>query len=253
MIFFKKILPFISGLGCVLVLELFISFPTQWLFFLILLLFIIFFTTLFINSFKINVNFFGFIISPVIFSISGYLSLFFLERWSLKQIIIAVVFVGLLIFWGNMVSFLWNKARYIPYALENISSYMNLLAAFFIFVSSFNFFILGVGRIRYLMFLIFITVLALSWQTLWINKIEHESRKYFPYIFALIFIELFWVMHYLPTSYLVTAIILTTVFYSINNVTRYHLLDNLTNKVIIRYTVISTLVIVSALLTASWT
>ena len=253
MIFFKKLIPFIAALICAILLELLLVSPDSWFLLLVIISFTIGLTTYYLNHAKLNKNFFGFSLSPLIFALSGYLFLFFLETAYLEQIIIGVIFLGLAIFWSNLVNYIWDKPRYQTFALENISSYLNLLSAFFIFVSAFNLFVLGVGRIRYLIILILFAALALSWQTFWINKIENKSKKYFPFIFALVFIELFWVMHYLPISYLVTGIILTAVFYTGINITRFHLLNNLTTKVITRYVVIALVVIASALITASWT
>ncbi|MBU0731849.1 hypothetical protein KKC88_03135 [Patescibacteria group bacterium] len=253
MIFFKKIVPYISAALVAGLLELLFVWSDGWWILLLFLGFIVLITTFYLNHFKFDKNLLGFSVAPVMFALSSYLFLFFLESPMFEQIIIFLVFLGLAVFWANLVNFIWDKPRYQTYALENISSYLNLFSAFYIFVGSFNLYILGITRMRYLLAMVFIVALALSWQTFWINKVEHQSKRYFPFIFAIIFFELFWVMHYLPISYLVTGIILTAVFYTATNITRFHLLDNLNKKVVARYVVISLVVITSALLTASWT
>lgn len=253
MIFYKKLVPFFSALVIGAMMELLIAYPLNWYIFLIVIALVVLVTVYYLNSYKFDKAFLGFAITPLLFAISGYLMIFFLETSYVEQIVIGVIFLGLLIYWGNVVTYLWDKARYTMSAMENVSSSINLLASFFLFVSTFNFFILNFIRLRYLIFFIFIVVFALSWQTFWVNNIENKSKKYFPLIFTLIFIELFWVLHYLPISYLVTGIIMTVVFYAITNVTRYHLLDLLQKKIIYRYATISIIVVVVALLTASWT
>lgn len=253
MIFFKKILPFASSLLAALLMEGLFAWPDGWWAILLFLSAAVFLTTLYLNRFRLNKDLLGFCVAPLAFALSSCLFLFFLESPVFEQVVIALVFIGLAAFWSNMVNFIWDKPRYQTYSLENVSAYLNLFSAFYAFVSAFNLYILGIARLRWLMALVFAAALALSWQTFWINKVEHRSKKYFPLVFAVIFLELFWVMHYLPISYLVTGIVLTAVFYTATNITRFHLLDNLNNKVVARYVVISLVVIASALLTASWT
>ncbi|MBU0670978.1 presenilin, partial [Patescibacteria group bacterium] len=101
MIFYKKLVPFFSALVIGAMMELLIAYPLNWYIFLIVIALVVLVTVYYLNSYKFDKAFLGFAITPLLFAISGYLMIFFLETSYVEQIVIGVIFLGLLIYWGN--------------------------------------------------------------------------------------------------------------------------------------------------------
>lgn len=253
MLLLRRFAIYLSGLLILLNFELFILFPHVWYIFLLIALILPLITVAWLNGLKFDQNFLGFSATPLFFLLSNYLFLLFLEDNLLKQVII--IGGGLLytLLLSNVFIYLYRTAKYRSYSLENISNYLNLVAVFFIFTSAFSFYVLAVGRLRYMLILVFLTALALSWQTLWINKINDSRNKFFIFILSISLTEMYWALHYWPTSFFVNGLILSIVFYLALNLMRHHLIEALTKRLALRYVIISGIIIVATLATAQWT
>ena len=112
-----------------------------------------------------------FLIPPIFLAGAAYVILFFVEGMLYTQLFIVFVLFLLWNFIENIFLFLYQPVKYQPYALENISAYVNLVTVFCMgasFHSSMLF--LGTsGAISAI--LVFIVTYVLILQMLWINKI----------------------------------------------------------------------------------
>ncbi len=70
---------------------------------------------------------------------------------------------------------------------------------------------------------------------------------------SLVIIEGMVVIYFWPVSFFVSAGLLTLVLYFILNLSRYYLLQSLTRRLLIRFTVVSSIAAVLILSTAHWT
>jgi hypothetical protein len=194
-----------------------------------------------------------FLIPPVFLVGASYVILFFIEGVLYTQFFIVFVVFLLWNFIENTFLFLYQPVRYQPYALENISAYVNLITVFCIgasFHSSILF--LGTSGAISTVF-IFLVTFILIMQMLWINKIVIKGNYFVTGVIALIVAEMFWATIFLPSSYLVNGIVIAISYYFLVGIFRYWLLKSLDKKVFKRYIIISVSVFLLVAVTARWT
>lgn len=253
MIKFKQILPYLATVALIMFFESAIYYYLSWRWWMLGINISIILTVLIINNFHLNKETLGFILTPLVLCNAVFGFLLFQENIIIKQTIIFVACFLSWIFLHNLSIFFYNAKAYFVYSLENISGFINLLALFFLYVSVFAFYILSVSRLRWLIALIAVVTLALTWQTLRMNKVSGWRTRFLPWMNALMITEMFWVCHYWPTSFYVNGLLLIVVYYVIMNLGRLYFLDNLTKKHVIRYLAGSSIIIILILLTAQWT
>jgi hypothetical protein len=148
---------------------------------------------------------------------------------------------------------LYQPVKYQPYALENISAYVNLVSVFFMgasFHSSMIF--LGTSGAMSSLF-VFIFTLVLVIQMIWINKIVLRGNYLVAIMLSLLVTEIFWATVFLPSSYLVNGLIMAISYYFLVGIFRYWLLNSLDRKVFKRYIIISLSIFIVIALSARWT
>lgn len=193
-----------------------------------------------------------YLLTPLSFLTSSVFFLIFLERpWARHLLALSVAaFCG--IFLENIFVYIYQHAKYQINSLENVSNYLNL-ASMFLFNSSFFGFSVFLNIALWKLSLIsFAITFILTFQTIWINKINVRAALLHIFVICLILFELFWTVSFLPTAFYVNGLIIAISFYLMNNLMRLHLLDKLNKKVIRRYFILCGLVIFFVLLTAQW-
>jgi len=251
MIFIKRLIPYFSAGLVILSLEWSLNYYLNWQFWVIALLLNVVLTVLFLNKFRLNKETFGFMVSPVCFLLSSLAFLYFQEAVIWQQ---AIIFGGSLLYWlfiNNISNFLYQSKSYLPYSLESVSNYLNLVAIFFTYITCFSFFILTVSRLRWLIILIFLVTLLLTWQSMWINKI-HQRFNFFIFVLPVVITEMYWALHYWPTSFFVCGFILTLIYYIFTTFVKLHHLENLNKKNVIRHLALSSLILIIVLSTTTW-
>jgi hypothetical protein len=170
--------------------------------------------------------------------------------WSYLSVGITIILFFL--FTKNLAIFLYQPAKYIPYSLEHISTYSNVVASFFLYVSIFMFFILGVGRLRYMLLVGLVGTLIVVWQTFWIQKISWKRSKWYAAIISLVAVEAIWVLHFWPVSYFTSGLLLTIGLYMLLHISRHYVSDTLTRQRSVRYILIASITSLVLLLTTQW-
>lgn len=193
------------------------------------------------------------IITPLFFIGFSFLFLLFIEGLLYKQLIaVGIVFLWW-IFIENIFLFFYQPVRYQPYALENITAYLNLVTVF-LMGSSFHGLILFLGfSSAPLIIFTFLVTLLLVIQIIAINKISIKKNVLLISVLALLVSEMFWVTKFLPSSYLVNGTIIAISFYFLTGIVRHWFLESLDKKVVKRYLGISIIVLLIIAITARWT
>jgi len=194
-----------------------------------------------------------FLLPPFFLIGSSFIFLFFVEGLLYKHLFVLLIVFLWWIFIENIFLFFHQPVRYQPYALENISAYLNLVTVFFI-GSSFHSFILFLGFSSSLLTLfIFIAIFFLVMQMIWINNLSARHNLFLIGILALLISELFWVTKFLPSGYLANGIILAIGYYFLTGIVRHWILKSLDRQVVKRYLWISGLSLLVIVITARWT
>ena len=193
-----------------------------------------------------------YLLTPLSFLTSGVFFLMFLERpWARHLLALSLaIFCG--VFLENIFVYIYEHAKYQINSLENVSNYLNLASMFLFNSSLFGFSVFLNIALWKLSLISFVITFALTFQTIWINKINIRAAPIQISVICLVLFELFWAVSFLPTAFYVNGLIIAISFYLMNNLMRLHLLDSLNKKVIRRYFILCSLIIFFILLTAQW-
>jgi hypothetical protein len=234
-------------------LELIRNYGSLALIFLGLEIVLIFLTVLNFTKNSFNKRFFNFLITPLIFAISFFGLLLLIENpWWYHGLTIGAGFF-LYLFLEQILNYFYFAVRYQPYTLENFSFYWNMLAVFAVSASLFAALLFVGIKVWYLTAFFFIVIFILTKQIYWVNKIEWTKYAIFCWVTALTMSELFLVLNYLPTSYLVNGIVMAIVFYVMTGLGRLFLQDKLNARNIFNYLIMGGASLIAVLATAQWT
>ncbi|MFH1610469.1 MAG: hypothetical protein ABIA91_01125 [Patescibacteria group bacterium] len=254
MILIKRIVPFFLGILNLVILEIVLKQPSlvSWLSsaLFVLTLLSIWFLVKKSLGFKPTLRFvliFGMLI------VAEVASLLFIEHFLAKHFLIVLTSLVLLFYAEYLFLFLYDSGRYKAYSLENLNNFVNL----------FNFLLLSIAIFAFMVFmnisiwiaLVGIFVLSvisflLSFKS---NKIELVPTRVVIIVGTILILELFIVLNWLPFSFYLKAIVLTSFYYLINGLFRLKLTESLNRKVASKYVFIFLAVWFISLLTARWT
>ncbi len=252
MILIRRSIPIIASLIISVFLELLIIYPEYLLYFWLGLLATIALSLLAISKKELWLVRASFFISLLLFNSGMYFFLFFLSGETIRQtIIMATVFLNI-VAWTQIFYYYFRTSKYQVNSLQNITNYLNLISFFTLTSVAFSL-ILYLAWPSWLISLgVFVVAAILTLQSMWVNKIELVKSWRFALVSGLINSEIFWAECFLPSSFLVNALIVTVAYYSIVNIGRYYFLDRLTKPVIVRYLIIGICVLVLTVVTARW-
>ncbi|HLD81733.1 MAG TPA: hypothetical protein VJA22_00825 [Patescibacteria group bacterium] len=137
-------------------------------------------------------------------------------------------------------------------ALPNISFFLNTSTVFFL-SDSLLAFILLLNLDVVLSFLIFLAELwLLSFQTLWVSRINPIKATVYALVITIIFAELFWVFRFLPLDYTIVALIMAGFFHLLLNLSVFWIQDLWEFKLVRKYIIIGLVLLFVVLGTAQW-
>ena len=253
MIIFNRIIPILSGLIVWLWLFLIVGSPQLiYLFGAFLVISLIVLMLKMFNWHYRSKEFWAFLGTILWLLIGSTILLVFLDSVLLRSAFIIAVGILSGYYLNNIFQFLYNKNSYQVYSLENVSNYLNIIS-FFIFISAFfSLYIFFNYPVYFLMILTFILSWLIITQTLWVNKVDLKKGRLFVLIVAFLTTELFWTVHYLPTSFFVNGLILTIIYYLAINIGLTCLLEKTVEKRIFRTLVVGLSMLILLLVFAQW-
>jgi hypothetical protein len=138
------------------------------------------------------------------------------------------------------------------YSLENLSSYGNFLAVYFLSASVYGLQSFLGASIAYLMIFFVIFIAFVSYQVMWANKINPKEFLKFLFLICVVLLELAWSISFLTLSYYVLGLVLAIFYYILIGIIRFHLRGNLDKKIIKLYVIFGSICMLVVLLTATW-
>jgi len=252
--FLKRFIPIITPLLVFLTLEFFYLKPDFIYFFILALLIIISAGTWRIigkGLVTLEARWF-YLLTPLSFIVSGLLFILFIENFFAKHLLT----LALSLFWGifleNIYTYIYRHEKYQINSLENISNYLNLSSVFFLNSSLFGFFIFLNTPLWQLSLISLFASLVLTFQIIWVNKIKPSVALLHLVVICLVLFETFWTVSFLPTAYFVNGLIVTIIFYFLNNIMRLRLTGRLSKMLVRRYIILCGLIMIVLLVTAKW-
>ncbi|MEK7158775.1 MAG: hypothetical protein AAB733_04355, partial [Patescibacteria group bacterium] len=201
----------------------------------------------------IGMMFVGLFIPPFFFWSGAYAIAMFFGFPFFQHLIAALSAGALWWFFENLFYYRYRPSEYLPYALENISSYLNIASSFFWFSTLFNFILLFNLQEGAVTMGATAMASALILQTFWVNKIAMKDYRVLWGVITLLMGEAFWIMHFSPLDPYVTGLLMTILLYVFVHLSRHHFLQSLSPNVIRRYFLIGGSVFLITLLSAQWT
>jgi len=252
MFLLNKLLQFLTPLSLLIIFEILI-YKEKWLWIISPIVVVLVILTLWsFNRRKINIEFFSFLISPFIYVTSCIAFVLFVEENLFYHAFAVAASIFLFIYLGRILDYKFYPKRYQPYSLENFSWYLNLIISFVFFSFIYALIIFIKVKMIYLVVPVLAVSMLLAYQLFWVNKIKFRESNVFVFTIAVVLVELFSAIYYLPTSFFINALILTVAFYLMTGLSRYFLLGNLNRKKIINFIIVSAVCLVAILATAQW-
>jgi len=197
-------------------------------------------------------SFWNFFILPCLLTLAGFGFLLFIGGGAITYIFAAIMALADFLLIRQYFIFNFVPNQYQPYSLENLSAYLTVFCAYFLFSVFFGSLILLQYGFIVLAAIFMPLIAALFYNYFWINKIEFAKSRLFLMIIVLIILELALAVSYLPTNYYVDAFILTVASYLMLSLSRQFLLGVLTNRQSQYYIIVAILALLIVMLTAKW-
>ncbi len=197
-------------------------------------------------------EFWRFAISPIINVGAWFFYLLILENFFVGQLVIVIMAVTLGLLCKNIFDRFYHSANYPLGSFETISGNVNMISLFLISVVSYSFIALLQADVWKAALIFLLVVTLLIYQSFWISALSFRQSWLFVVILDLLLVESFWVVHFLPNTFYVKAVLIVSLFYLLVNLARNYLLSLLTKPMIIRYLTIGGAIMVVVLLSAQW-
>ncbi len=250
-----RILPLITPIIILFLLECFVIFPSFFYISLVFINLIILHTVVQLTKqSEIQESWYNFFIFPSFMATSSAVySIMLTNTWIMQGIFVFII-ISIYLYFRQSYYYLILPKKYKENALENFSSYGNFLIMFFTFSSVYGLqSFLNMPIYLLILFLIPI-ILIISYQVIWSNQINVQRGVVFILINTLILVELAWTASFLPQSYSTIGLIMAICYYIVTGIVRFSLKENLEgiknkSKQYISFGIICIIII---LLTSEW-
>lgn len=250
---YNRILPLLIPFFVFVLFELFFFNPKIIYTVLVFANLLIFFTiTQFTKESDVSKKWWNFLILPALFTtgLAAY-SVLFANNF-IVQLLFILNSVFLYFYLKIIYYYLIRTKSYKNLSLENISSYGNFLA--FFFISSVVYGLQSFLNMPVWSLAIVMAVVAalMIYQTIWANRVEEKNALVYILVGSLILVELAWAMSFLPLNFNASGLILAICYYILIGLVRHHLLGDLKKREIKLYLLLGIGSILLILLTARW-
>ena len=196
--------------------------------------------------------FWVFLSMPLVYHISAIFLFAWLEQPLVQILLGFVVTFGMWLYSENIFTFYYQPASYQAYALEYLSLVLYVLSSFFFVSGAYATQLFLAWPVWLPALIIFLVVLVATFGVLWVSKIEDQTAWLFSLIGAVLLTELYIVLGLLPISFLANAAVFSIGLYLFLGLSRAHLLDKLTQKVIRRYVIVGSVLLLFIFATSHW-
>lgn len=189
---------------------------------------------------------------PAIFYFSSFAMFFLIEEVWLRRVlaVVAAVLIGL--FLESIHTYIWEHEWYETYSLENIAGYLNVLSAFLFSAALLGFMTFLQLPLWAAAPFVFLIYFVLSWEALWLAKIQWSDSRPFALVIAVIFFEIFIVFSCLPAHFLVEGAIIGVLWYTFVSVARAFIMGFWNKRMAWRYLLMALFFVAALMLTTKW-
>lgn len=174
------------------------------------------------------------------------------ERVPLHRIIALLACLLLWNYLEQLFAFHHHAPSYQAFALENISSYINLGNVFLIVSGLFGLHFLINYPLWIAVVLSGATIFLSVAHTLFMGKIDHPQRQLYAVLIGLLCTEVLVALALLPVDHFVIALLIATTYFVLVNLSYHHLRSSLDRQYVRRYVLLAVVVLSLTVLTAAW-
>jgi hypothetical protein len=193
-----------------------------------------------------------FLSMPLFYHLSAIFLFVWLEQVPLQIFLGIIVTFGMWLYSENIFTFYYQPASYQAYALEYLSLVLYVLSGFFFSSGAYATQLFLSWPVWLPALIVFWVVLVATFGVLWVSKVEEQTAWLFSLIGAIALTELYLVLGLLPISFLANAGVFSIGLYLFLGLSRAHLLDKLTTKVIQRYAIVGGVLLLVIFATSHW-
>lgn len=252
MIILQRFTPYLAAASALALLFFGITWPHYWLAIGFGVGVIPLLAALVMHQAHWRLEYLGLTVPMIILLLGAYSFLLIQEQWWVELMALGIAVICFFLFEKNVAVFLFQPAKYIPYSLEHISIYSTMVAAFFCYVSLAMFAGLHLARLRYLFIFVCLLTVAMVWQTFWIQKIRWSDMWRFIVVLSAVITQGMVTLYFWPVSFFVSGGLLTLILYVMLHLSRHYVMQTLTRRLVLRYSVVSLIATIFILVTARW-
>jgi hypothetical protein len=194
----------------------------------------------------------SFILIPLLFYISSFFFLLFLEGKIFQYIYIVFVSFILGLYLEKTLIFFWQPEKHKPRALAHLSIFINIITIFFAAVALFSLSVYIRFPLWLLLLGLTILLTLMSGFNFWSNKIELKKSLAWRVALVISFIELFFLLNFWPNSFYVKGILFTSLYCLANLIAVKNTSQSLTGSIVWKNSLLVALLWLITLLTARW-
>jgi len=254
MFFLKRLAPFLAGISNLIILELLFFKPSAvWLLATAQVLLIVFLASLIFYgklNFKSSMRF---LLTVFLLGTVGFTSLLFMENYIIKHLLAIVISFLIMIYLEFLFIFLYRPDKYKAFSLENLNCFVNILI--YILGSVVLFAFVVYMNLSFYLAILVVTLISSCLLALYYlaNKIEIRDSRKELIIGVILLIELFIVLMWLPFTFYIKALLLSSFYYLYSAISRSYLTENVSRKQNLKVIFIFFGVWFICFLTARWT
>ncbi|MFA5358302.1 MAG: hypothetical protein WC310_00590 [Patescibacteria group bacterium] len=197
-------------------------------------------------------EFWRFLITPGVFILAVYFFIMILESGFWQQFMVFFANIIFLLILQNLFDRFYLPAGYPARSFESISGNVNIISLFLFLTVAYSFIaFLNFSVWLSATFFLFLAIM-LIYQTMWISGITVKQSWLYLIVIGLLLLETFWSLVFLPNTYYVKALVISLVYYALINLARNQLIGLLNRKMVLRYLLISVIVLGLIWGTAQW-
>lgn len=193
-----------------------------------------------------------FLIAPTFMTWSALAFSLLVERSLLRHLLAVVVAIFLILFLESIVTYIWRHEAYEGYSLENLTAYALLLTVFLgssvmlgmRVLLDINFFVMAI--------LFLVMIVGVNYKLFWVSKLPVAAFFRFAAVLTIVLFELFVSLTFLPFHFMVSGALTTVSWYIAASVSRAHLLNLLTPKMVYRHLSLGLILTLLLLASARW-
>ncbi|MDP3245223.1 MAG: hypothetical protein Q8M83_06245 [bacterium] len=189
---------------------------------------------------------------PAIFYFSSFAMFFLIEEIWLRRVLAAVSAALIGLFLESIHTYIWEHEWYEIYSLENIAGYLNVLSAFLFSAALLGFMTFLQLPLWAAAPFVFLVYFVLTWEVLWLAKVQWSDSRPFALAIGAIFFEIFIIFSSLPAHFLVEGAVIGVLWYTFVSAARAFLLGFWNKRLAWRYVAMAIIFIGALLVTAKW-